>query len=113
MVTGSKHGYDNNNGGNGDLVNSADFIKFNYSTIGNAVGEGVQFHFYMHNVNSTIYPTFITGAYKTAHTDGQPEGGFVAGGFRAQYYALVCNGFNLSSSSGELDTHSIKVYGVV
>ena len=113
IVTGSKHGYDNNNGGNSDLADAADFIKFNYSTIGNAVGEGVQFHFYMHNVNSTIYPTFITGGFKTAYTAGQPEGGYVAGGFIAPSYALVCNGFNISSSSGALDTHSIKVYGVV
>ena len=113
IVTGSKHGYDNNNGGNSDLADAADFIKFNYSTIGNAVGEGVQFHFYMHNVNSTIYPTFITGGFKTAYTAGQPEGGYVAGGFIAPSYALVCNGFNISSSSGDLDTHSIKVYGVV
>jgi len=113
IVTGSKHGYDNNNGGNSDLADTADFIRFNYSTLGNAVGEGVQFNFYMHNVNSTIYPTFITGCYKTAHTAGQHEGGYVAGGFIASSYALVCNGFNLVAASGNLDTHSIKVYGVV
>ena len=113
IVTGSKHGYDNNNGGNSDLEDAADFIRLNYSTLGNAVGEGVQFYFFMHNVNSIIYPTFITGGYKTAHTAGQPEGGYVAGGFIAPSYALVCNGFNISSSSGALDTHSIKVYGVV
>jgi len=67
----------------------------------------------MYNVNSTIYPTFITGGYKTAYTGAQPEGGYVAGGFIAPSYALVCNGFNLVAASGNLDTHSIKVYGVV
>ena len=113
IVTGSKHGYDLTNGGNGGLVDAADFIKFNYSTIGNVIGEGVQFQFFMHNVNSTIYPTFISGFFKTAYTNGAPEGGIVAGGFIAPSYALVCNGFNISSSSGDLDTHSIKVYGVV
>ena len=113
IVTGNKHGYDLTNGGNGGLVDAADFIKFNYSTVGNAIGEGVQFQFFMHNVNSTIYPTFISGFFKTAFTNGAPEGGIVAGGFIAPSYALVCNGFNISSSNGDLDTHSIKVYGVV
>jgi len=113
IVTGNKHGYDLTNGGNGALVDAADFIKFNYSTVGNAIGEGVQFQFFMHNVNSTIYPTFISGFFKQAFTNGAPEGGIVAGGFIAPSYALVCNGFNISSSNGELDTHNIKVYGVV
>ena len=113
IVTGSKHCYDVTNGGNGDLNNTSDFIRMNYSTVGNAVGEGVQCDFFLHSVNSTIYTTRIGGFWRDTHTDGAMEGGSCSGGFISTEYALVCNGFNIAASSGDLDTHSIKVYGVV
>ena len=113
IVTGSKHCYDVTNGGNGSLHNTSDFIRMNFSTIGNAVGEGVQCDFFLHSVNSTIYTTRVGGFWRDTHTDGAMEGGMTSGGFISTEHALVCNGFNIAASSGDLDTHSIKVYGVV
>ena len=113
IVTGSKHGYDLTNLGDGIALDAGDFIKLNRSTVGNAIGEGVQFNFFMHNVNSTIYPCHISAFWRQAFTSGVPEGGITSGGFISTAYALVCNGFNISASAGDIDTHSIKVYGVV
>jgi len=113
IVTGSKHGYDLTNLGDGIALDAGDFIKLNRSTVGNAIGEGVQFNFFMHNVNSTIYPCHISAFWRQAYTSGVPEGGITSGGFISTEYALVCNGFNISASAGDIDTHSIKVYGVV
>lgn len=112
IITGSKHTYDVLGPGN-DLADAADFIQTNYSSMGNAIGEGNLIDFFMHNVNNTLYPVRLQGASRLGFEGaGQPECSNIHGGLITSEYATVVNGISILFSSGNVDTHSIKVFGV-
>tara|TARA_R100001079_G_scaffold109323_1_gene81713 strand:+ start:119 stop:1168 length:1050 start_codon:yes stop_codon:yes gene_type:complete len=112
IITGSKHTYDLLGPGN-DLADSADFITTQYSSCGNAIGEGNLIDFFMHNVNNTLYPVRIQGASRLGFEGaGQPECSNIHGGLITSEYATVVNGISFVFSSGNIDTYSIKVYGI-
>ena len=112
IITSSKHTYDVFSAGN-DLADSADFIQTNYSSMGNAIGEGNLIDFFMHNVNNTLYSCRLQGASRLGFEGaGQPECSNFHGGLITSEYATVVNGISILFSSGNVDTYSIKVFGV-
>ena len=77
------------------------------------IGEGNLIDFFMHNVNSTLYPVRLQGASRLGFEGaGQPECSNIHGGLITSEYATVVNGISILFSSGNVDTYSIKVYGI-
>ena len=113
IITGSKHGYDLQYLALGEESQAGDFLKLNYSNVGNAAGEGSQFSFHIQHVNSTTVPCTLVGGAKTAYTDGNPEGIYFTGGLIASSYATVVRGFNLAMSSGNIASNNLTIYGIV
>ena len=112
IITGSKHGYDLQYLALGEESQAGDFLKLNYSYVGNVAGEGSQFSFYMMHVNSTTVPCTLIGGAKTSYTDGNPEGIYFTGGLISTSYATVVKGFNLVMSSGNIASNNLTIYGL-
>jgi len=113
IITGSNHSFDMQYGNIGELSDGQDHCRLNYSTIGNATGEGSQFSFYLQHVNSDTIPCDIIAFGKTSYTGGQPEGFYVVSGMIASQYAKVIRGFNLAMSSGNIASNNLTIYGMV
>jgi hypothetical protein len=97
--------------------NSAtEFVLYNYSTVGNAVGEGITINANLQNVNSTTRPCAITGTSTYFGTTGTPHNVFFGGTILPANRADVVNGlrFYASASSGgnTIASGTIKLYGL-
>jgi len=113
IITGSKHGYDLQYLALGEESQGGDFFKLNYSNVGNVAGEGSQFSFHIYHVNSTTVPCTLIGGAKTSFTDGNPEGIYFTAGLISTAYATVVKGFNLVTSSGNIASNNLTIYGIV
>ena len=85
--------------------------KFNVTNMGNAAGEGISGHFFMHNVNSTTHPFNLMGQSTQYNTSGLPNSNHFAVHLIPANRANVVNGIRLFPSGGDL-AGSVKVYGI-
>ena len=114
IITGNTHSLDMQYGSLGELSDGQDHCRLNYSTVGNAAGEGSQFSFYLQHVNSTTIPCAIIAFGKTAHTNGLPEGFYVVSGLTIDQRDKAVRGFNIGISDGNnIASYEITIYGVV
>ena len=113
IITGNNHSFDLNTLALGEASDGQDHCRLNYSTIGNAAGEGSQFSFYLEHVNSDTIPCVIQAQFKTSYTGGQPEGGYAVSGMISTQYAKIIKGFNLAMSSGNIASNNLTIYGIV
>ena len=113
IITGNNHSFDLNTLALGEASDGQDHCRLNYSTIGNAAGEGSQFSFYLEHVNSDTIPCVIQARFKTSYTGGQPEGGYAVSGMISTQYAKIIKGFNLAMTSGNIASNNLTIYGIV
>lgn len=113
IITGNNHSFDLNTLALGEASDGQDHCRLNYSTIGNATGEGSQFSFYLEHVNSDTIPCVIQARFKTSYTGGQPEGGYAVSGMISTQYAKIIKGFNLAMTSGNIASNNLTIYGIV
>jgi|5B_taG_2_1085324.scaffolds.fasta_scaffold01404_3 hypothetical protein len=113
IITGNNHSFDLNTLALGEASDGQDHCRLNYSTIGNAAGEGSQFSFYLEHVNSNTIPCVIQAQFKTSYTGGQPEGGYAVSGMISTQYAKIIKGFNLAMTSGNIASNNLTIYGIV
>ena len=113
IITGNNHSFDLNTLALGEASDGQDHCRLNYSTIGNAAGEGSQFSFYLEHVNSDTIPCVIQAQFKTSYTGGQPEGGYAVSGMISSQYAKIIKGFNLAMTSGNIASNNLTIYGIV
>ena len=86
-------------------------LLYNVTNMGNAAGEGISGHFFMHNVNSTTHPFNLMGQSTQYNTSGLPNSNHFAVHLIPANRANVVNGIRLFPSGGDL-AGSVKVYGI-
>ena len=113
QITGSVYSMDLNNLHHGEAYDTTTYVRLNYSTLGNGLGYGSSFSFFIEHVNSANYPCAVKTFWRTFHTAGQPEGGYSIGGLIDTQYATIVKGFIIDASDGNgYRAHDITVYGI-
>lgn len=96
---------------------AGEFALYNYSTIGNAVGEGITINANLQNVNSTTRPCAITGTSTYFNTSGLPNNAFFGGTILPANRANIVNGLRFYGSAdtggNTIASGTIKLYGVL
>ena len=80
--------------------------------VGNAGGEGTTFEFLIQNVNNTTQPACVNGQSANFNTSGNHVGSVYSGTLIKTQASTVVNGLRFVSSSGNLSTGNIKLYGI-
>ena len=80
--------------------------------IGNVSGEGTAFEFLIQNVNSTVQPACVNGQSANFSNSANHFGAIFSGSLLASQSSTVVNGLRFVSSSGDISTGNIKLYGI-
>ena len=91
---------------------SGAFIRLARTEIGNADGESITISGHLQNINSTTIPFTFSGLNNSVKTDGQHEGSIVTGQLVVGSRASVVNGIRLYFSSGNIESGTVKLYGL-
>jgi len=91
---------------------SGAYIRLHRSGIGNADGESITISGHLQNINSTTIPFTFSGLNNSVKTDGQHEGSIVTGQLVVGSRASVVNGIRLYFSSGNIESGTVKLYGL-
>tara|TARA_R110000823_G_C15613759_1_gene466792 strand:+ start:12 stop:581 length:570 start_codon:yes stop_codon:yes gene_type:complete len=94
--------------------NATGLGKFNVTNIGNAAGENISGHFYMHNVNSTTHPFNMMGQSTQYNTSALPNSNLFSNHLIPANVANVVNGIRFYfTSGGNIADGNIKLYGIL
>jgi hypothetical protein len=85
--------------------------KFNVTNIGNASGEGITGHFFMHNINNTDLPFTMMGQSTQYNTSALPNANHFSVHLIPANKADVVNGIQFKFDGGNL-SGSVKLYGI-
>ncbi len=91
---------------------SGAYIRLARTEIGNADGESITISGHLQNINSTTIPFTFSGLNNSVKTDGQHEGSIVTGQLVVGSRASVVNGLRLYFSSGNIESGTVKLYGL-
>ena len=81
--------------------------------IGNASGESTSFEFIIQNINNTTLPACLNGQSANFESSvGNHFGAVYSGTLLKAQASTVVNGLRFVSSSGNLSTGNIKLYGI-
>ena len=80
--------------------------------VGNDGGEGTTFEFLIQNVNNTTQPACVNGQSANFNSSGNHVGSVYSGTLIKTQASTVVNGLRFVSSSGNLSTGKIKLYGI-
>ena len=86
--------------------------KFNVTNIGNATGENISGHFYMHNVNDTNHPFNMMGQSTQYNTSGLPNSNHFSTHLIPANAADVVNGIQFKFDSGNIAGGQVKLFGI-
>ena len=86
--------------------------KFNVTNIGNATGENISGHFYMHNVNDTNHPFMMMGQSTQYNTSGLPNSNHFSTQLIPANAADVVNGIQFKFDSGNIAGGQVKLFGI-
>ena len=86
--------------------------KFNVTNIGNATGENISGHFYMHNVNDTNHPFNMMGQSTQHNTSGLPNSNHFSTHLIPANAADVVNGIRFYFDSGDIAGGQVKLFGI-
>jgi len=112
-VVTSDIGYETYGIDEGKIVgDNAAYIRLSRSNVGNADGEGLTLSGHLQNVNDSFFPWCFSGLANSAKTDATHEGSIVTGGFQVGSRASVVNGIRLYFSSGNIESGTVKLYGI-
>ena len=92
--------------------NNASYIRLARSTVGNADGESITISGHLQNVNSTTIPFAFSALNNIVKIDAQHEGSICTGGLQVGSRASVVNGIRLYFSSGNIESGTVKLYGL-
>ena len=92
--------------------NNTSYIRLSRSPVGNADGESITISGHLQNINSTTIPFAFSGLNNSVKIDGQHEGSIVTGGLNVGSRASVVNGLRLYFSSGNIESGTVKLYGL-
>ena len=88
------------------------YIRLHRNGIGNADGEGITISGHLQNINSTTVPFCFSGLTNSYKTNGQHNGNIATGGLVVGSRASVVNGIRLYFSSGNIESGTVKLYGI-
>ncbi len=94
------------------LGSNGSYIRLTRSNVGDADGEGLTLSGYIQNVNDTFFPWCFSGLANSYKTSSEHEGSIVTGAFITGNRASVVNGLKLYFSSGNIQSGTIKLYGL-
>ena len=80
--------------------------------VGNVSGEGTTFEFLIQNVNNTTQPACVNGQSANFNNSANHFGAVYSGTLLASSASTIVNGLRFVSSSGNLSTGNIKLYGI-
>ena len=80
--------------------------------VGNNGGEGTTFEFLIQNVNNTTQPACVNGQSANFSNSANHFGAVYSGTLLASSASTIVNGLRFVSSSGNLSTGNIKLYGI-
>ena len=92
--------------------NANNLGKFNVTNIGNATGENISGHFYMHNVNSTTHPFNMMGQSTQYNTSGLPNSNHFSNHLIPANVANVVNGIRFFFTGGNIAAGRVKLFGI-
>tara|TARA_R100001591_G_scaffold84873_1_gene91182 strand:+ start:1325 stop:1918 length:594 start_codon:yes stop_codon:yes gene_type:complete len=92
--------------------NNTSFIRLTRSPVGNADGESITINGHLQNINSTTIPFVFSGLNNSVKIDGDHEGSIATGGLVVGSRASVVNGIRLYFSSGNIESGTVKLYGI-
>ena len=97
-----------------DGSNSTSILAIpNGFNVGNVSGEGTTFEFLIQNVNNTTQPACVNGQSANFESSvGNHFGAVYSGTLLKAQASTVVNGLRFVSSSGNLSTGNIKLYGI-
>ena len=102
-----------NNSSTYDSSNSTSILAVpNGFNIGNVSGESTSFEFLIQNVNDTGQPASLTGQSSNFSNSANHFGAIFSGSLIASQSSTVVNGLRFVSSSGNISTGNIKLYGI-
>jgi len=88
------------------------YIRLSRSPVGNADGETITISGHLQNVNSTTIPFAFSALNNSTKIDGQHEGSICTGGLVPASRASVVNGLRFYFSSGNIESGTVKLYGL-
>ena len=95
-----------------DNDNDTDNGKINVTSFGNASGEGISGHFFMHNINSTTHAFTMMGQETSYSNSATPNANHFSSHLIAANASDVVNGIRFYMSSGNIASGNVKVYGI-
>ena len=96
-----------------DGSNSTSILAIpNGFNIGNDGGEGTTFEFLIQNVNNTTQPACVNGQSANFSNSANHFGAVYSGTLLASSASTIVNGLRFVSSSGNISTGNIKLYGI-
>ena len=96
-----------------DGSNSTSILAIpNGFNVGNNGGEGTTFEFLIQNVNNTTQPACVNGQSANFSNSANHFGAVYSGTLLASSASTIVNGLRFVSSSGNLSTGNIKLYGI-
>tara|TARA_R100000742_G_C4216266_1_gene41273 strand:+ start:61 stop:627 length:567 start_codon:yes stop_codon:yes gene_type:complete len=102
---GGSYGGANSNG-------STSIIQANSAQIGNAAGEGITISMNMQNTNNTNVGFCVSGISNWYFTDAAHNASTFTGALIVANRADVVNGFRFVMSSGNIESGTVKLYGI-
>ena len=91
---------------------SAAYIRLSRNEIGNADGESITISGHLQNINSTTIPFAFSALTNIVKINGVHEGNIVTGALVVGSRASVVNGLRLYFSSGNIESGTVKLYGL-
>ena len=82
------------------------------TNIGNATGENISGHFYMHNVNDTNHPFNMMGQSTQHNTSCLPNSNHFSTQLIPANAADVVNGIQFKFDSGNIAGGQVKLFGI-
>ncbi len=91
---------------------SAAYIRLSRNEVGNADGESITISGHLQNINSTTIPFAFSALTNIVKINGVHEGNIVTGALVVGSRASVVNGLRLYFSSGNIESGTVKLYGL-
>jgi len=91
---------------------STAYIRLSRNSVGNADGESITISGHLQNINSTTIPFAFSALTNSITTGGAHEGNIVTGALVVGSRASVVNGLRLYFSSGNIESGTVKLYGI-
>tara|TARA_Y100000114_G_C11660688_1_gene278888 strand:+ start:40 stop:609 length:570 start_codon:yes stop_codon:yes gene_type:complete len=113
--TGNNYGYEGHPMDGGSTFSGGDtgYMRFNRYAIGSGSGEGTTIVSTLTDINSTVRPASWVGTQHGGYTSAAISGNPFANGHEIQNAGDVVNGARLYFSSGNIESGSIQLYGIV